>query len=143
MILLRRLYSGRANFDFVAGWKRGAVISAVLFLVAVGSLLGRGLELGIDFEGGGVWEVPAETASIESARDALRPLGLANARIQEVTDGTGDRLLRVRAGVDSIDDSPRSRSRWPTSRASQRTRSTSRPWVPRGATRSPRKRATP
>ncbi len=106
MNALRRLYGGRADFDFVSAWKRGAAVSAVLFLIATGSLLIRGLELGIDFEGGGVWEVPAETASIESARDALRPFGLANARIQEVTDGTGDRLLRVRAGIDSIDDSP-------------------------------------
>ncbi|MCP5025136.1 MAG: protein translocase subunit SecF [Actinomycetia bacterium] len=106
MKVLRRLYSGRANFDFVAAWKRGATLSAALFLIAVGSLLLRGLELGIDFEGGGVWEVPAETTSIEAARDALRPFGLANARIQEVTDGTGNRLLRVRAGIDSIDASP-------------------------------------
>jgi preprotein translocase subunit SecF len=103
--LRRRLYSGNPGFDFRALWGKALVISGVVVLLCVASLAIRNLNLGIDFRGGGVWEVPTTDLSVEGARDALRPLGRDDARIQVVTSGTGTRSIRVQAGVDAVDDS--------------------------------------
>ena len=105
MSLLRRLYNGQADFDWPRAWRRGMVLSGVIIAISLVSLFVRGLNLGIDFEGGGVWEVPTETASVEDARDALRPLGHGNAKIQVVSDASGERFLRVQVGVEAVEDS--------------------------------------
>ena len=100
MSFLRDLYAGETHIDFKVAWKRGLALSAVLIFVSAAALLGRGLNLGIDFEGGTVWEVPTGgEVSVPEARDALTPLGQGNAKIQ-VIDGDE---LRVQAGVDAED----------------------------------------
>ncbi|MGY6502319.1 MAG: protein translocase subunit SecF [Acidimicrobiales bacterium] len=104
MSLRRRLYSGNPGLDFRSAWTRSLVISLVLVVLCGGSLLVRGLNLGIDFVGGGVWEVPSEDLSIEATRDALRPSGNDDARIQVVTSGTGIRSIRIQAGNEAVDD---------------------------------------
>ncbi len=88
-----RLYRNQTEVDFVGWWKRGAVVSAVLVLVFGIGLAVRGLNLGIEFEGGVVWEVDAPGVSVEDARDVLRDLGQADASIQIV----GDETIQVRA----------------------------------------------
>ncbi|HSL58994.1 MAG TPA: protein translocase subunit SecF [Acidimicrobiales bacterium] len=105
MSLRHRLYSGNPGFDFRPAWRRALVVSVVLVAICGASLAVRGLELGIDFEGGGVWEVPTDDLSVADTRDALRPVGHEDARIQVLTDATGGRSIRVQAGVDAVDDS--------------------------------------
>ena len=105
MNLARRLYSGNPGFDLRPLWPRLAAVSGLFVLLCVGSLVARGLELGIEFEGGGVWEVESEDLSIEEARDALRPSGNDDARIQVLTTGTGTRTIRVQGGTEAFDDS--------------------------------------
>jgi preprotein translocase subunit SecF len=105
MTLRQRLYSGNPGFDFRQMWGKALVISLVVAVICLGSLLVRGLNLGIDFRGGGVWEVPTADLSVQGARDALRPLGRDDARIQVVTTAAGARSIRVQAGVDAVDDS--------------------------------------
>jgi preprotein translocase subunit SecF len=103
--LARRLYSGNPGFDFRPGWRRAIAGSVVLVVLCVGSLGVRGLNLGIDFEGGGVWEVPSADLSVEATRDVLRPLGHDGARIQTATSAGGERSVRVQAGVEAVEDS--------------------------------------
>lgn len=91
-----RLYHGETNVDFVGRRRIWFGISLVLVAVSVVSLLTRGLELGIDFEGGVVWEVPAGDASVADAREALDRFGLSGATIQEL-DGDDGRELHVEA----------------------------------------------
>jgi preprotein translocase subunit SecF len=62
-------------------------------LLSIGSLVFRGLNLGIDFEGGTSWEVPAPGVSVGDARAALDEIGQAQAKIQIV----GSDVLRVQA----------------------------------------------
>lgn len=88
-----RLYHGETNFDFIGRTKLWFILSGVVILVGLLSLVTRGLNLGIDFEGGTVWELPKGEASVDDVRDALTPLGLDDARIQVLG---GDRL-RVQA----------------------------------------------
>ncbi|MGH8985175.1 MAG: protein translocase subunit SecF, partial [Acidimicrobiia bacterium] len=85
----------RTNFDFVGRSWRWALLSGTVVLVCVVSLLGRGLNLGIDFEGGTSWQVEVEgsSPSVSDTRDTLRPLGLADAKVQTL----GGDSVRVQA----------------------------------------------
>lgn len=105
MSIASRLYSGNPGFDFRRGWRRAVVASGLLVVACLASLVIRQLNLGLDFEGGGVWEVPTADLSVEQTRDLLRPLGHDGARIQVVTSGTDTRSIRVQAGVEAVDDS--------------------------------------
>ena len=69
-----RLYHGETNIDFVGRRRLWFTISLVAVLVSIVSFATRGLNLGIDFEGGVVWEVPAGEASVSDARDTRRRL---------------------------------------------------------------------
>jgi preprotein translocase subunit SecF len=96
MGVLSDLYRGETNFDFPKWWRRALVISVVLIVGSIVALAVRGLNLGIDFEGGTSWEVAVVDASVSDARDVLRPLGQAEAKIQ-VVDGD---MLRIQSAVD-------------------------------------------
>lgn len=65
----QRLYRGEVSYDFVGRWKRWYVISAIILLVAIGSLAFRGLNLGIEFRGGADFAIPNATCSVAQARD--------------------------------------------------------------------------
>jgi preprotein translocase subunit SecF len=99
-----RLYHGETNFDFVGRRKLWFTLSLVAVLIGIGSLVTRGLNLGIDFEGGVVWEVPAGDASVADARNAVDQFGLAGATIQELESDTGVEL-RIEAEPVSADTS--------------------------------------
>ncbi len=98
MSVLTRLYRNETTFDFVGRKRIGFTISAILLTVSVGSLLVRGLNLGVDFEGGTVIEASNEAgATVADVRDALRPFGLEAATIQ-LTSG-GAEGIRVQAEI--------------------------------------------
>ena len=90
-----RLYHGETNIDFIGRTKVWFIISAIFLLIGLGSLLTRGLNLGIDFEGGNVYEVSSPTLTVAQARDAIAPLGLGDPKVQELTSQKGGRSLRV------------------------------------------------
>ena len=92
---LSDLVHERTSFDIAGRRWRWALLSGSVLLVCVVSLLGRGLNLGIDFEGGTSWQVEVEgkSPSVGDTRDALRPLGLADAKIQTL----GGDSVRVQA----------------------------------------------
>ncbi len=92
---LRRLYANQVNLDFARLWRRSAVLSVVVLLIAGGSWLFGGLNLGIEFEGGVSWEAPLEGRSTAEIRDALETVGQSDARIQQLAGG----VVRVRAEV--------------------------------------------
>jgi preprotein translocase subunit SecF len=88
---MSRINRGQTNIDFLVWWKRGLAISAVLVIASIVSLTTRGLNLGIDFEGGVSWEVLAPGVSVEEARSELESVGEGEAKIQIV----GSDVLRV------------------------------------------------
>ena len=101
--LWHRLYHGETTFDFVGHRRRWFLLSGIVILVGLASLFTRGLNFGIDFEGGTAWEVRARGVSVAEARDALRPVGLDDAKIQvlgsdtvRVTADTAEREERER-----------------------------------------------
>lgn len=84
-----RLYSGTGAFDVIGNRRRFFLLTAVLMLICVGSLVFRGFELGIDFEGGTRLELPSATASTEQVEDVFTDaIGSAPEAVQTV--GSGD-----------------------------------------------------
>jgi preprotein translocase subunit SecF len=91
-----RLYHGETNVDFVGRKRLWFTISLVAVAISLVSFVTRGLNLGIDFEGGVVWEVSAGDASVGATRDAIDQFGLEDATIQELESDDG-REIRVEA----------------------------------------------
>lgn len=100
MKTLRMLFRNEHHFDFPAMWRKALVGSAVLVLVSVGALVFRGLNLGIEFEGGTAWEVTAPGVSVADTRDALGGTGAEGGKIQTL----GSDAIRVRADLDTQEE---------------------------------------
>jgi preprotein translocase subunit SecF len=97
-----RLYNGETTYDFVGNFRRWVVISLVVIAIGMVSLVNRGLNLGIDFEGGVVWEVPQGEVSISDTQSTLEDLGVEDATIQTLT-AEGETRLRVESASLDID----------------------------------------
>ena len=98
---LGRLYHGETAIDFHGRRWWGLGLSAVMLLVSLGSLIGNGLNLSIDFKGGVEWEIPSADMTEEDARAVLDANGLdgADARVQFKTNrDTGLRTVSVEVG---------------------------------------------
>jgi preprotein translocase subunit SecF len=69
-----------------------------LILIAVIALSTRGLNLGIDFEGGTSWQVPVKgkSASVGDVRDVVKPFGLTDAKVL-VLKGDSGTSVRVQS----------------------------------------------
>ena len=93
------------TFDFMGVRRIAAAISAVLVIVAIGAIVFRGINFGLDFTGGALVEVgfpqPTDPAEI---RLTLEENGLANAIVQNYGAET-DLIIRIPpvAGVDQSD----------------------------------------
>lgn len=104
MSVLREIFGGRSSIDFRPKWRRTLAVSTFLLVGSLILLLTKGLNLSIDFEGGGVWEVPVgPDLTVADARAALPDL--ADARIQLIGQSDSGAVLRVQAGTDAIDRS--------------------------------------
>tara|TARA_B100000686_G_C16752798_1_gene953599 strand:- start:866 stop:1966 length:1101 start_codon:yes stop_codon:yes gene_type:complete len=89
---LQLLYRGEAPIDFPFHWRRALVVSAVMLAIGFGSFFVRGLNLGLDFEGGTSYEVRSPETSVADARKVVSQLGSTDARIQLVDK----EVLRIR-----------------------------------------------
>jgi len=98
-----RLFLGQTAVDFFGRRLVGAVVSSLLFLITVISLFAQGLNLGIDFEGGTSWDVPATTFTVDDADDVLTASGVdtEGSRIQ-LRDSDSGSFVKVQ--VRSITD---------------------------------------
>ena len=95
-----KLYHGETTWDFVGRRRIGFTISAVLLVITAVALLGRGLNLGLDFEGGVAWNAPQTSAlTADAAKTILTDNGInaVDAKIQTLNAANGSRL-RVQVG---------------------------------------------
>lgn len=83
-----RLYAGEVSYDFVERRKRWYAISAIILLLAVGALLFRGLNFGIEFRGGADFSLPNATCSVEDARTTAEEATGAQVIVTETASGT-------------------------------------------------------
>ena len=78
-----RLYTGETSVDFVGKRKIWYLMSVVIVLVAAIGVFVRGINLGIEFEGGAKFTVPS-TTSVENARNIVKNAGIESALIVSV-----------------------------------------------------------
>jgi len=95
-----KILKSKLNIDFMGKRQIALVFSLVLITVAVGSIVVRGLSLGIDFTGGTLIEVGySEPAHLESVRKALVDSGYGESSVQQF--GTPrDILIRLATSGD-------------------------------------------
>jgi preprotein translocase subunit SecF len=92
--VLSRLYRGETTFNFVGRRWWGFGLSLFFIVVTMLSLFTRGLNLGIDFEGGVAWEVPAASITVADVTDILETndVDTADAKIQSLNGSDGPRI---------------------------------------------------
>ncbi|UZJ26100.1 protein translocase subunit SecF [Rhodococcus antarcticus] len=92
-----RLYTGTGAFDVIGHRKRFYVVSVVLLLVSIVSLLTRGFNLGIDFEGGTQVSLPSGSATTEQVQKAYTDaLGMDPVQVVSVGSG-GSSTIQIRS----------------------------------------------
>ena len=90
---LGRLFKGQTAIDFYGHRRIGLYTGVIILIVTVVSLFTQGLNLGLDFEGGDAWDIPAsETFGVTEAEQVLSDNGIstADARIQLRSSETSD-----------------------------------------------------
>ncbi len=87
----QKLYSGEVSFNIVGLRRRWYTVSAVVVLIAVASLLIRGLSLGIEFTGGAEFQVPSAACTQDQARTAVERSGVSASSVTEL----GNESIRV------------------------------------------------
>lgn len=95
----------RTYIDFIGNRKIAMTFSAILMVIAIGSLFTRGLHMGIDFTGGTLIEVGyQQAADLTAIRKTLSESGFENATVQNFGT-TKDVLIRLKLqeGVSSAD----------------------------------------
>ena len=92
------------KIDFLGKRKMALIFSAVLILLSLGLVAGKGLNFGIDFTGGTLVEVKfKEAPAIADVREALVPIGYGQAIIQEF--GAPEEILIRVQNQDTSDSS--------------------------------------
>ncbi|WP_347060431.1 protein translocase subunit SecF [Blastococcus sp. HT6-30] len=108
--LTQRLYNGEAGLDVVGRSRLIYRITAVVVLLCIASMVFRGFNFGIDFEGGNSFRLPGTEQQLQEARAAAEDAGAEVATAQVV--GGNTLLLRTaqldneteRAVVDAVAD---------------------------------------
>ena len=96
-----KFLKNKQNIDFMGKRQVALVFSLVLLTIAVGSMVTRGLSLGIDFTGGTLIEVGySEPPDLDSVRKALADSGHGDSSVQQF--GTPrDILIRLGSSADA------------------------------------------
>lgn len=98
---VRDIFNERSKFDFMGHKRIFFAISALAIVIGVASLGTRALNLGIDFEGGTVWQATMvrQDPDVGDVRDLMGEVGLENPKITLGVSGA-DEVVRVQAEVD-------------------------------------------
>ena len=90
-----RLYHGETSIDFMGKKWWGIGMSLLLIAATLISLFTSGLNLGLDFEGGVQFEVPAASITSDQARAVLDANGINSAEAKIVVVSGVDDVLRI------------------------------------------------
>lgn len=90
-----RLYTGDFEFEFIKNRSKWYLISAIVLTISFLALGVRGLNLGIEFEGGSVFQAPVQVAdgTIDAFARAVNDTGVPDLATQVNT--VGDQTVRI------------------------------------------------
>jgi preprotein translocase subunit SecF len=86
--LSQRLYNGEAGLDVVGHSRLIYRITAVVVLLCIASMVFRGFNFGIDFEGGSSFRLPGSSAELQEVKAAAEDAGADVATAQVVGGNT-------------------------------------------------------
>jgi preprotein translocase subunit SecF len=85
MGVLRRLYRGETNYNFIGHRKWWYIASALLILVCIGSMAIRGFHWGVEFAGGTQFIAPVQAGvTVEEVRAEIEDAGVTVTSVQTV-----------------------------------------------------------
>ena len=129
-----RLHRGEVSYDFVGNRKIWYGISILITITAILGLAVRGLNMGIEFQGGAVFTTEKTSVSVSQARTYAQEASGHDAIVQKLGNGA----LRIQiAGIDTEQSDADQGASSPRTSRSTRRRSTPTWSAPAGATRSP------
>jgi SecD/SecF fusion protein len=96
------------RFDYMGKAKYFFSLSGVILLIGALAISGKGINFGIDFDGGTrITAALAKPATVEQVRNTLTPLGLSDAKIQTLQNKElGDNVVQISTkelGPDGVD----------------------------------------
>ncbi|GAB2854447.1 protein translocase subunit SecF [Streptomyces deserti] len=93
-----RLHRGEIGYDFVKNRKIWYGVSILITITAILGLTVRGLNMGIEFQGGAVFNTPKTSVSVSQAEEYAEEAAGHDAIVQKLGNGT----LRIQvAGIDT------------------------------------------
>jgi len=106
-----KLYTGEVSYNFVGNRRRWYVISAILLVVSIASIGIRGLDWGIEFEGGADFQVQATVtdSTVTDFTDAVVNSGVPDLEATVTTIGNDKVRVQTRT-LDPVDEVPKVRS---------------------------------
>ncbi|TXL86054.1 protein translocase subunit SecF [Streptomyces sp. IB2014 016-6] len=82
-----RLYRGEVGYDFVGKRKFWYAISILITIAAIAGLAVRGLNMGIEFKGGAVFNTPKTSISVAAAQEHAEEASGHDAIVQKLGNG--------------------------------------------------------
>ncbi|MEV8365551.1 protein translocase subunit SecF [Streptomyces niveus] len=82
-----RLYRGEVGYDFVKKRKFWYALSVLITIAAIAGLGVRGLNMGIEFKGGAVFNTPKTSVSVSAAQDHAEKASGHDAIVQKLGNG--------------------------------------------------------
>ncbi|MGW0466729.1 protein translocase subunit SecF [Streptomyces sp. NPDC003027] len=101
-----RLHRGEVGYDFIKNRKIWYGLSILITITAIVGLAVRGLNMGIEFQGGALFTTPKTSVSVTDARHYAEEASGHDAIVQEV----GDDTLRIQIGGLDTEQSDKVRS---------------------------------
>jgi len=96
MGLVHRLYHGETAFPLIKQRKRFYAVSILLVVIALGSMVFRGFNLGVEFKGGAIFTVTAPSnVDVHATRTFLDGLKVGETIVQTVKTSKGVTKVRV------------------------------------------------
>jgi preprotein translocase subunit SecF len=96
MGLIHRLYHGETQFPLIRRRKIFYAVSVVLVVIALGSIIFRGFNLGVEFKGGAIFTVGAPSdVSVEDTRHFVEDMGVGETTVQTLQSSGGDTKVRI------------------------------------------------
>lgn len=95
-----QFFPNKPHFDFMGKRWAGFVVSITLTVLSLGMLLGKGLNLGIDFTGGILMEIHTEQpVELSTLRETLSTQNFGEVSLQNIGN-PNDVMIRIQVGKD-------------------------------------------